>query len=57
VLKVKEILNNYPKVKQMARKMVSVVPLSKRLGTDFGNGIRSLRSLNNGLWTNLAIPG
>ena len=31
----KEFLNNYPRVKQMARKMVSVVPLSKRLGRDF----------------------
>ena len=35
MLKMKEFLNNYPRVKQMARKMVSVVPLSKRLGRDF----------------------
>jgi phenylacetate-CoA ligase len=35
MLEVKEILNKYPRVKQMARKMVSVVPLSQRLGRDF----------------------
>ena len=34
-MKMKEFLNNYPRVKQMARKMVSVVPLSKRLGREF----------------------
>lgn len=32
---VKEILSKYPKVKQMARKMISLVPLSRRLGKEF----------------------
>jgi phenylacetate-coenzyme A ligase PaaK-like adenylate-forming protein len=35
MVQLKKILNKYPRVKQLARKMVSVVPLSKRLGRSF----------------------